>query len=142
MNTEDNIRAIGRSMDAYNTRDFEGFARPFAKTATYHSPNLPEPLKGREEIRQHFAEHPPIFPDTHVEIERSFGQEELVCAECIWTATHKGPLPGPDGQPIPATNKSVRLPIVVVYRFKEGQILEAREYWDQVAFMTQLGLFP
>ena len=142
MSLEDNIQAIGRSMEAYNTRDFEAFAAPFAKNATYHSPNIPEPLKGPEEIRQHFAEHPPIFPDTHVKIERSFGQEDLVCAELIWTATHKGPLPGPDGQPIPATNKSVRLPMVAVYQFKEGQILAAHEYWDQVAFMTQLGLFP
>ena len=142
MGLEENIRAIGRSMAAYNTQDFEGFAEPFTKTATYHSPNLSEPLKSREEIRHHFAEHPAIFPDTHVKIERSFGQEDLVCAELIWTATHKGPLPGPDGQMIPATNKSVRLPMVAVYRFKEGQILDAREYWDQVAFMTQLGLFP
>lgn len=142
MSLEENIRAIGQSMEAYNKRDFKGFAKPFAETATYYSPNLSEPLKGPEEIRQHFAEHPPIFPDTHVKIERSFGQDDLVCAELIWTATHKGPLPGPDGQPIPATNKSVRLPMVAVYQFKEGQILAAHEYWDQVAFMTQLGLFP
>jgi steroid delta-isomerase-like uncharacterized protein len=142
MGLEENIRAIGRSMAAYNTQDFEGFAEPFTKTATYHSPNLSEPLKSREEIRHHFAEHPASFPDAHIQIERSFGQDDHVCVEFVWTATHKGPLPGSDGQPIPATNKSVRLLIVAVYRFEEGQISEAREYWDQVAFMTQLGLFP
>ncbi len=142
MSVEENLRMIERWTEAYNAHDFEGFAKPFTESALYHAPNLPEPLEGREEIRRHFSGHPATFPDTRVSIERSFGQGDVVCAEVIWTATHEGPLSGPGGQTVPPTNKSVRLPIAAVFKFEKGKITEAREYWDQAAFMTQLGLSP
>jgi steroid delta-isomerase-like uncharacterized protein len=142
MNVDENIRKVERSLEAYNRRDFEAFASPFMEAATYSSPNLPEPLKGRQQISEHFAHHPESFPDTHIQIERSFGQSNWVCVELTWTATHQGSLLGPDDTMIPPTNKPVRLLIAAVYRFDGEQIAEGREYWDQVAFLTQLGLFP
>jgi len=142
MNVDEHIRTVERSLEAYNRRDFEAFAGLFKQAATYRSPNLPEPLMGRQQIREHFAHHPESFPDTHVQIERSFGQGNWVCAELTWTATHQGSLPGPDDTMIPPTDKSVHLPIAAIYRFDGEQIAEGREYWDQVAFLTQLGLFP
>lgn len=140
MSVDENLQVIDRWVEAYNARDFEGFANPFTESIIYHAPNLPEPLKDREEVRMHFEGHPAIFPDSHIRKERSFGQDDWVCLEFIWTATHKGPMPGPGGQTIPATNKSIRLPLAIVFKFDRGKIAEAREYWDRQAFMEQLGL--
>ncbi len=142
MSVEENLRIIDRWAEAYNAHDFEAFAKPFTESASYQAPPHEEPLKGREEIREYFAQHPSSFPDTRIAIERSFGQGDVVCAEFTWTATHRGPLPGPGGQTIPATNKAIRLPIAAVFKFDKGEITEAREYFDLVSFNKQLGLSP
>lgn len=142
MSVEENLRVIEQWVEAYNAHDFESFAKPFAESATYHDPALEEPLQGPEEIREYFAPHPASFPDTRITIERCFGQADVVCGEFTWTATLTGPLPGPGGQMIPPTNKSVRLPLAVIFKFDRGKIAEAREYYDQVAINTQLALPP
>lgn len=142
MSVAENLRIVDQWMDAYNAHNFEAFAKPFTESANYYAPDRVEPLKGREEIREHFAQHPLSFPDARAEIGRRFGQGDVVCVEFTWIATNRGPLPGPGGETIPATNKALRLPIVAVLQFDEGEIAEGREYWDRVSFNAQLGLSP
>lgn len=140
MSAEENLRALDRWTEAYNAHDFDGFGKEMAESIMYMAPNFPQPLSGRENVRNHFARHPAMFPDTQITKERSFGQGDWVCVAYMWTATHKGPISTPDGKVIPPTNKSIRIPFVIVMRFERGQIAEAREYWDQLAFLSQLGL--
>ena len=63
----------------------------------------------RVSIRQMRAEST-AFPDLHIETVRSFGQGDWVCVEWVVTGTHTGPLMGPGGETIPATNKTARVP--------------------------------
>jgi predicted ester cyclase len=78
--------------------------------------------------------------DRHqIEVLASAG--DLVVAEGHWGATHTGPLATPDGD-IPATGKSVRLPFVVVMRTAGERVASVHVYYDQLAFMAQLGLVP
>jgi ketosteroid isomerase-like protein len=64
-----------------------------------------------------------------------------VAAEARFTATHTGPLASPGGD-IPPTDKPVALDYVDVTRFAGGRIASEHVYFDQVAFLSQLGLLP
>jgi ketosteroid isomerase-like protein len=55
------------------------------------------------------------------------------------TATHTGPLVSPNGD-IPPTGKPVTLDFVDVTQFAEGRIAREHIYFDQMAFLSQLGL--
>ena len=64
-----------------------------------------------------------------------------MAAEARFTATHTGPLASPGGD-IPPTGKPVALDYVEGTRFADGRIASEHVYFDQVAFLSQLGLLP
>ncbi|MEE9173351.1 MAG: ester cyclase [Thermoplasmata archaeon] len=142
MSVEENLQKVDAIVEAFNPHDWDRFAGLFAESAVLYAPDLPEPLKGRDALRERFQGLEKAFPDLHIEKLRTIGQGDWVCAEFSSTGTHKGPLPGPGGQTIPATNKTTRDPVAVVFKFEGGQITEAHEYRDVLGMMTQLGLAP
>ncbi len=142
MSVEENLQKVDAIIEAFNPHDWDRFAGLFAESAVVYVPDSPEPLKGRDALRERFQGLEKAFPDIHIEKVRTIGQGDWVCAEFISTGTHEGPLPGPGGQTIPATNKTARDPVAVVFKFEGGQITEAHEYRDVLGMMAQLGLAP
>jgi hypothetical protein len=62
--------------------------------------------------------------------------------EGTFHGTHKGALESPNGS-IPATQKPVVMPFCIVARMNDdGLIIDAREYYDAVTLMLQLGIMP
>ncbi len=131
---------IDHALEAFNAQDWDRFLRLHAESVIDWEPSLPEPLKGREAIRQFLQGFVTAFPDLHARKERSFGQDDWVCAEFTITGTHKGPMPGPGGQMIPATDKPVRIQEAIVFKLEGGEITEVHEYYDLYGMMVQLGL--
>lgn len=82
------------------------------------------------------------FPDIRVRPVRSFGAGDWACAEYVLEGTYRGPLAGPGGQALPATNKKVRMRICNVVRFEGGTIAEEVGYFDFLGLLSQLGVFP
>ena len=80
------------------------------------------------------------FPDNRFEIKNAVESGDQVVLEGDWVGTHRGPLPLPSGQSIPATGRSVRSPFATVFRVREGRIVSHRSYWDLAGFLTQLDL--
>lgn len=149
MSVEENLRKIDASIEAFNARDMDRFVGLQAESSARHAPPAPEPRKGRDALRDYlqglanaFQGLVNAFPDGQIEKVRAFGQGDWTIAELAFTGTHTGPLPGPGGEAIPATNKPVRLPYAVVSKFEGGEVTEEHEYWDQLGFMAQLGLAP
>ena len=56
-------------------------------------------------------------------------------------ATFAGTLTGPMGE-FPATGKSVESKFLSFFRIEGGRIAEIWVEWDNVAFLSQMGLFP
>ncbi len=142
MSVEENLRVIDAKDEAINSRDWDRFDEIFAESSVYKASDMTEALKGVEAIRQRFMGLVNAFSDGKVEKERSFGQGNTVFLEAYWTGTHDGPLPGPGGQVIPATGKSVRVPLGIVFEVEGGKMTETREYWDVLGLLTQLGVTP
>ena len=81
------------------------------------------------------------FSDGGVELVRLVEQGDRMACEWVVTATNSGPLPLPDGQTMPPTGRTVRLPVLDVFRLDaDGRIAEDHRYFDMVTFSQQLGL--
>lgn len=134
------MRVIDTLLEAYNARDWDSIVKLHAESVIDWSPDRPEPRKGRAAIRDLFVAYATAFPDSRIRKERTLGQGDWVCGQFTFTGTHKGPLCGPGGQAVPATNRPLRLPYVVVFKLEGGQITERHEYFDLYGMMVQLGL--
>ena len=142
MSVEENLRLIKDGYEAFNAHDWDRFFEGYAESLVVHAPDLLEPLKGLAAYREWIQTFDTAFPDQCFEEVRTFGQGDWVCTEAIFEGTHTGPLPGPGGETIPATNKEVRNPAAFVFKFEGGKITEQRNYVDQLSYLAQLGLAP
>jgi steroid delta-isomerase-like uncharacterized protein len=142
MNVEDNLKVAESLNEAFNTRNWDMFDERHTDDIIAYSPITPEPTRGIKEHRQQVEGLLEAFPDFKITLERSFGQDEWVCAEYRLTGTHKGTLRGQNGNDIPATNKPVDMTFVTTIKFRDGKISEEHSYWDRMELLEQLGIAP
>lgn len=124
----------------FNAQDLEGFIANYAEDAVVYDPFHPQPLKGKQAIRQDMAEFFKAFPDCHDE-QRSLLVGDGTCAvEFLIEATHRGPLAGPDGE-ISPTGKRVEFGVGTFCRVNDrGKVVEEHRYYDVLAMLKQLGV--
>ncbi len=142
MSVEENLLMVKEGTNALNSRNWEQFDKLHAESVVVYSPTTPEPTKGLSAHRDAMKGLFTAFPDLQFTEERSFGQGDWVCTIWTLTGTHKGPLKGPGGQTIPATNKPVKITTCGVAKIENGQLTEERIYFDLLGMMAQLGLAP
>jgi len=95
-------------------------------------------------IDVHIADLKTMFvyaPDTRIK------EHPIKIAQGEWTAvmgTMEGtftlPMPLGDGSMIEPTNKSFKLPMTTIGRWKDGVMVEEYLFWDNQTYMKQLGL--
>lgn len=142
MGAEDNVKVVNGLYDALDAHDLESFVKLCAESVVYHTPDQPEPIRGREALREYNARWFEAMPDFRMRGIRIFGQSDWVCAEHEVTGTNTGPLPGPGGGTMPPTNRSVRAPGCDVLKVQGGKVTEIRSYFDLLGILSQLGLGP
>ncbi|MFQ5934731.1 MAG: ester cyclase, partial [Dehalococcoidia bacterium] len=81
MSVEKNLQKLDAMLGAFNSQDWDRYYAHFAESVVTQTPGLSEPLKGRAAFREADQGYLPAFPDMHVEVERSFGHGDWVCAE-------------------------------------------------------------
>ena len=98
-------------------------------------------------LGQHIDDLKKIFvfaPDTRITkhpIKIANGEWTAVMG--ILTGTFSQPMPTPDGKTISPTGKSFSLPMVTLGHWNaEGVMIEEYLFWDNLAFMKQIGLAP
>jgi len=77
------------------------------------------------------------LPDQHVTIQKLVAEGDLVAGLATYSGTHTGPMGD-----IPPTGLPVEMPFMALFRIESSQIVELWVEWDNVAMLTQLGLFP
>jgi ketosteroid isomerase-like protein len=97
-------------------------------------------LRGRKEIVEYLRPFTEAFSDFLWEPLYSHEDGNNALDEGWICGVHTGPLPGPDGQPIPATGKSIRLRECDGVTVEGGLITSHRFYFDQTELLSQLGL--
>ena len=138
MNHQDLLQ---RFIEAVQREDTDAYGQFFAEDAVAHYPLSPAPLEGRAAIQQAEQALFDSFSDVSIEVVRLFGDDRGVAAEVLLSATNDGDFDLGNGQIMPATGRSVELPAVWVFELNaDGLIAAERDYFDTVAFMSQLGL--
>ncbi len=96
-------------------------------------------LEGIEAFLGYQAAFRTAFPDGRLVMSSIVEEEGTAMVEGIFEGTHAGPMAGPAGQ-IPATGRRLSLPFADAFVARGGRLVEHRIYYDQMAFLGQLGL--
>jgi len=107
----------------------------FTKDVVMHA--SPTDIVGIDSSRAYYANYLSGFSNISFTIKDIFGQGEKLVKHWNFKGTHTGNFFG-----IPATGKSVSLDGVTLVRMSNGKIAEERDFFDNMDFMTQLGLIP
>ena len=99
------------------------------------------PMRGVAALRAFGEAFQTAVPNSRHEILHSYETGDTIIIEGIYSGTQTGALVGPDGT-LPPTGRDFALPYVDVLTARDGKFVTHHIYWDNVTFMTQLGLMP
>jgi carboxymethylenebutenolidase len=123
------------------TRDTEATLRTMVDDAYVNHVPVMTGGRGKDELRAFYSTDfiPKMPPDTAlVPVSRTVGENQLV-DEMIFSFTHTEEmpwmLPG-----VPPTNRPVKIPLVVIVKFRDGKLAHEHIYWDQASVLKQIGL--
>jgi steroid delta-isomerase-like uncharacterized protein len=94
-----------------------------------------EPIHGRDGFKGFVAYLRAAFPDLRFELHDEVADESRVATRFTLRATHLG-----EWQGIPPSGRQFTLPGADVFRIENGQIVEARVFYDTLGLMQQLGV--
>lgn len=96
-------------------------------------------LEGREAIVDYLVTFKPAFPELSWEPVSQHEIGDTAIDEGYFVGTHTGVLSSPDGD-MPPTGRSLRMRECDLVTVSDGVAVSHRFYYDQLAFMSQLGL--
>ena len=95
-------------------------------------------------IEEHIKDLKKMFvyaPDTRIkEHPIKIAQGEWTTVMGIMEGTFSKPMPIAGGRTIPPTGKPFKLPMATIGRWQDGVMVEEWLFWDNLAFMKQVGL--
>lgn len=135
---EANKDLVRRFTEALNTANWDALDELVTEGFTRHSQATAGPqVNSREEFVRLQESFLVSFPDQKVTIEKLIAEGDEVAALATYSGTHTGPMGDS-----PATGRSVESTFLAIFRIETGRIAELWVEWDNVAMLTQLGLFP
>jgi len=139
---EANKDLVRRFVEATNAADWDGLVPLVADDVQRHSAaTTGEPVRSRDAFVALQKAFLVSFPDQNVTVNEMIAEGDIVAIRATYSGTNTGPIPGPAGE-TPATGKRVESPFMGMLRIENGRIAEMWVEWDNVAMLTQLGLFP
>lgn len=138
MDIEANKALVRRFGDALNSANWNNLDDLLTENFRRHCQATPdvtvESLVEFKALQQSFLE---TFPDQRVDLETLIAEEDKVG----FMGTYSGTQLGPMGE-IPPTGKKGQVKMAGFFRIEGGRIAELSVEWDNLAFLSQLGLYP
>ena len=135
---EANKELVRQTTDALNAADWEALESLVAEDFARHSEaTAGPPVTSRDEFIQLQESFLVSFPDQRVTIHTLIAEGDEVAGLATYSGTHTGPM----GE-YEATGKPVAATFLAIFRIEDGRIAELWVEWDNVAMLSQLGLFP
>lgn len=80
-------------------------------------------------------------PDTHIDQHPiRIAQGNLTAVMGVLLGHRSQPMPIGNGKTLPPTGKAFTLPMTTISRWEQGVMVEEWLFWDNQAFMQQIGL--
>jgi ketosteroid isomerase-like protein len=118
--------------------DRETLEQVYAADAVAETPDVPR-LQGGAAIVDYLLTFKRAFPDASFESARKYEAGDTAIDEGYFVGTHTGPLSTPEGE-VPPTGRNVRLRECDILQVADGVAVAHRFYYDQLDFLSQLGL--
>jgi steroid delta-isomerase-like uncharacterized protein len=135
-----NMETVRNAHASLAAGDIEAFKATIGPNYVRHCQAMPpalQELHGTEEFFGFLEEWLRAAPDYTDTISNMIADGDKVAYISTMTGTHTGPL----GE-IPATGKTFTLVNIIMQRLENGKVVETWVSWDNVAFLSQLGLMP
>jgi steroid delta-isomerase-like uncharacterized protein len=139
MSEQDNLNLVKKEIDSLNSHNLEASVQNYSDSFKGMDSGYSHPLT-KQDIRKDNQAFLSAFPDLRIEVKDWVAQGDKVAISWIAYGTQKNPLETPTMGAIPATNKSITVPGTTFYEIRNGMIVREDTYYDQVAFLTQLGV--
>jgi len=132
---EQNIALIEQLFEELNNRYFQIYEELGDPEYRFYSPsNNPNPLS-LEDFRGFVDMIGTAFPDASWEIKEVFAEGDRVIVWNVFSGTHEGEFQG-----VPATGIKVQVSSILIFRIRDGKIIEEREEADMLGVMRQIGM--
>ncbi|MDP9325553.1 MAG: ester cyclase [Candidatus Dormibacteraeota bacterium] len=125
--------------EGFNTGDIDRATAGFSNDIVTVVPG--SEMRGREAFKQYLVTFSNAMPDARLIVKATIESGSMLAIEGSFTGTHTGPLQSPQGE-VPPTGRTIDLPYVDIFESGGEKLTGHRVYWDQVAFLTALGLMP
>jgi steroid delta-isomerase-like uncharacterized protein len=134
--SEQNLKAA-RSFyeEAFNKGNLDIIDEVISADCVVDDPAMPHLKSGIESIREMVIEHRNAFPDVHFTITDQLAAGDSVMLRWELRGTHRGPLRG-----LAATGRAIHFPGMVLMRFADGKVCDAKVVWHALGMQQQLGL--
>jgi steroid delta-isomerase-like uncharacterized protein len=132
---QENRRVWQRHLLAENRRNLDALLDNLCDDPIFKVMAISATYKGRDQVRQFYADLFDGIPEANFELVNSYVGEEGVAAESILRGAQRGPWLG-----VPPTQREIVLPIAIVVPMMHGQILGERLYFDLATLARQLGI--
>ena len=134
-------RAVAeRFYAAFNRGDLAGTRESFDQNVVTVEPSSGE-MRGLDAFAGYLGVFMRAVPNAKLNLIRAVESGDTVVVEGTYSGTFTGPLASPQGE-IPPTGKKFDLPYVEIFDLRGGKIATHHIYYDQIAFLGQLGLMP
>jgi len=135
---EENKALVRHGYKLLEERDWVKLAELYASDFIYYSPERQEPGT-REDFMQYLQRLEVVYPDFSDTIEDIIAEGDKVVVRELWRGTNKGDI---EELGITATGKVVTLPVIIIFRIKDGKVVEMWQTYDMMSVMQQLGAMP
>lgn len=122
-----------RVYTAVNEGDFDTMRDLMADDVVEHE-QMPGFEANKEGVIQFFRMMREAFPDLSMTVEDMLAEGDKVCARVTMTGTHRGEFMG-----MPATGNRVSIPLIDLFRIRDGKLTEHWGVSDMATMMEQLG---
>ena len=138
MDIEANKTLVRRFSEALNSANWDRLDDLLTEDFRRHCQATPdvtvESLEDFKALQQSFLE---TFPDQRVDLDTLIAEGDKVGFVGTYSGTHLGPM----GE-IPPTGMKGQVRMAGFFRIEGGRIAELSVEWDNLAFLSQLGLYP
>lgn len=136
--TEQNKQAVDEFIQALFTKgDPSAVERYLAADFVAHDPPMPDLTGDVAGFREAATRIRAAFPDWRSDIRLLVAEGEYVAEHFTASGTHRGDIMG-----IAATNRTVRVPGINIFRLRDGKITDRWGLLDMAGFFAQLGTVP